>query len=382
MATVVADWSQLPKDLLNLISERIDNDLDLIRFRSVCSSWRSSSIPNLHHHVSLPFKFPHLKCSVYINSYVNNEQVSDPLSKRNIFLIKAPQQQDETLIRPWLIRVTQNSSGKAKLYESPLIPFELPSNFSFSIDLYKSSILNLGTDFILREPFIHPKKVVAVTPLILAILLHNGHLVLWRCGDDCWTNIPDVSYIGDICIFKERIYAVEEMSRKTVTIGPEDLSVQVVAKDVLGGDPKIQFLVESEGELLLVDVSEFVSDLGFIVDVDVFRLDEMEKKWVKLKSLGDRVLFCGNECLFSACASDLAVAEGNCVIFMDNVFFEDNKICDRSMCVFDLDQGRLLPLSDYPAYLNLFWPPPASIVKSCIRKTKKSMLSCIKRFLM
>ncbi|MCI20819.1 F-box protein, partial [Trifolium medium] len=31
---VVADWSELPKDILNLISERIDNEFDLIRFRS------------------------------------------------------------------------------------------------------------------------------------------------------------------------------------------------------------------------------------------------------------------------------------------------------------------------------------------------------------
>ncbi|CAJ2639142.1 unnamed protein product [Trifolium pratense] len=354
---VVADWSQLPKDLLNLISERIDNKFDFIRFRSVCSSWRSFSIPN-HHHISLPFKFPNLKY------------------KRNIFLIKAPQQQDETLIRPWLIRVTQNSSGKIKLYESPLISFELPSTFSFSIDLYKSSVHNLGTDFIFDEPYIQPEKVLAVTPLTLAILLDNGQLVLSRCGDDCWTGIPDVSSfigdIGDICIFKERIYAVEEKSSKTVTIGPEDLSVKLVAKDVHGGRPDIQFMVESEGELLLVDVFESFTDLGFQlhVDVDVFRIDEKEKEWVKLKSLGDRVLFWGNKCSFSASASDLSVAKGNCVIFMENVFFKKNKICDSSMCVFDLDQGRLLPLRDYPDYLNLFWPPPPSIVKS-MHKTKK-----------
>ncbi|AES76329.1 hypothetical protein MTR_6g076200 [Medicago truncatula] len=41
-----ADWSQLPKDLLNLISQRLVNELDLIRYRSVCSNLSSSSTPN------------------------------------------------------------------------------------------------------------------------------------------------------------------------------------------------------------------------------------------------------------------------------------------------------------------------------------------------
>ncbi|MCH91335.1 F-box protein, partial [Trifolium medium] len=88
----VADWSELPKDILNLISERIEDEIDLIRFRSVCSSWRSSSIPN-HHINALPFKLPLLR--------YYSVNITDPfrsLSKRNIFLIKPPPKQDQTLV--------------------------------------------------------------------------------------------------------------------------------------------------------------------------------------------------------------------------------------------------------------------------------------------
>jgi hypothetical protein len=378
-----ADWSELPKDVLNLISQRIDNEFDFIRFRSVCSNWRSFSIPN-HLTNTLPFKFPLLKHSI-INSDIDN-QVFDQfcsLSKRIIFLIKPSPQQDQTLVhRPWLIRVTE----KTKLYKSPLFKFQLPSLLPFSIDLNNSSVLNLGTDFIVdkavHHPYLHPIKVVVVTPLILAILLYNGRLVLLRCGDERWTMIPEMPlYIVDICVFKGRIYLVDPHS-KTVTVGPEDFSVQLVAKDkdIHGRRSDLLFLVESEGELLLVDVYE--STFRFeLTTVYVFRLDEKKKTWVRLKSLGDRVLFWGKECSFSASASDLSVAKGNCVIFMDDVF-NGNKICDSGMCVFHLDQGRCSPLSDYPDYLNLFWPPPESIVKSCMSETKKSMLFCIKRFLM
>jgi hypothetical protein len=150
-----------------------------------------------------------------------------------------------------------------------------------------------------------------------------------------------------------------------------------VAKDVHGGGGDIKFLVESEGELLLVDVYEpfFYSVVAYkdALKIDVFRLDEKEKKWVKLPSLGDRILFLGNGGSFSTSASDLYVAKGNCVIFMDDVF--DTMLCESGMCVFHLDQNSLSPLCEYPGYLNLFWPPPKWIIEGCMHKSKKSMLS-------
>jgi hypothetical protein len=90
--------------------------------------------------------------------------------------------------------------------------------------------------------------------------------------------------------------------------------------------------------------------------IDLFKLNEKEKKWVKFTSLGDRVLFLGLVCSFSASASDLCVRKGNCVIFMDNIF----KGCmydPHVSRIFHLDQARVSPLSDYPEYFNLFSPP-------------------------
>jgi hypothetical protein len=142
-------------------------------------------------------------------------------------------------------------------------------------------------------------------------------------------------------------------------------------------------LVESEGELLLVESFWFESTIEDVLRINVFRLDEKYKKW-ELTSLGNRILFMRNGCSFSASASDLSVAKGNRVIFMDNRCILLNKICDNAsgMYVFDLDQGRVSPLSDYPDYLNLFWPPPEWIGKSYMPTLKKSMLLCIERFLM
>jgi len=365
-----ADWSELPTELLHLISERIDTEIDLIRFRSVCSNWRSSSIPK-HHLNILPFKFPLFKFRSLSDSINNNNTLPFCyLSKRSLFLIKPPQQQH----RPWLIRVTQKSLGKTKLSQPSLISFDFP----YVLDFNPLSVLHLGCEFLMEEDFRYPsefmcpEKVIVVTChhgkklLALSIIKYPPYLLLIRCSDGHRFVIPNLSTpIVDICLFKQQIYAIDKTGR-TFTVVIDDLNVELVAEPepLVGGGGDIKFLVESEGDLLLVDV--YHDDLM----IHVFTFDEKAKKWVKFKkNLGDRVLFLGDGCSFSASASDLCVSRGNCVIFMNNIFFFSHMKMNFGMSIFfHLDQGRrqLSPLSNYPDYYNLFWPPPEWIVKSCI----------------
>jgi hypothetical protein len=316
-----ADWSQLPKDLLNLISQRLNNELDLIRFRSVCSIWHTS-IPN--HHNILPFKFPLVKFSytyiIDIDSINNKDNTSFcHLSKNNIFLIKPKQQQEDQTLRPWLIRIVQSSIGKTQLHH-PLS--RDPFHFPHVLDFNRFSLLHLGCMFTaddnFLEPspfrFMYPEKVVAVTghgktPIVLGKLTFAPQPGLFKCGDETWKVIPDMSIkFGDICFFKGRPYVVDKIGR-TFMIGSDDSNVHLVAEPLIdGGD--IKFLVDREGELLLVDIYEcFCSEFPGpdAIRVDVFKLDEKEKKWVKLTTLGDSVLFLGNDCSFSASASDLCL---------------------------------------------------------------------------
>jgi hypothetical protein len=170
------------------------------------------------------------------------------------------------------------------------------------------------------------------------------------------------TYLESICVFKERFCVVNKVGR-TYAIGP-DYSVQLVAEHVVYGGGDIKFLVESVGELLLVDIYDshcfgFPGEDG--LKLDVFRLDEKEKEWIKLTCLGDRVLFLGNGCSFLASTSYLSAVKGNCVVFVDDSLLPFG--C--GMCLFHLDQDRLSRLSDYPDYFNLFWPPPEWIVKHC-----------------
>ncbi|RHN66227.1 hypothetical protein MtrunA17_Chr3g0088581 [Medicago truncatula] len=196
-------------------------------------------------------------------------------------------------------------------------------------------------------------------PLLLGRLSHRfNRRIIFRGLDEQWKLISKRSYeYGDICLFKGRIYAVNQ-SGETVTVGP-DSSVELAAQPLDPGIPGLnKMLVESEGRLLLLAINE----MFYSFSIDFFKLDEKEKKWVrlmdfdekekkwvKLRHFGDRIFFIGRGCSFSASASDLCIPKGNCVVFIDEtVLWIDNKR------VFHLDQNQL---SCGAKYLNLFLPP-------------------------
>ncbi|KAJ4777844.1 F-box family protein [Rhynchospora pubera] len=52
-----SDWSHLPPDIVQLISEKFKSITDYLRFRAVCSPWRSASLPRPRH---LPPQLPWL----------------------------------------------------------------------------------------------------------------------------------------------------------------------------------------------------------------------------------------------------------------------------------------------------------------------------------
>jgi len=137
-----ANWTELPKKLLNLILERLDDDHDVISFLSVCSTWRSSPVSNHRHHPRVPFQLPpHInaesisfKCDVYQNS---------------LLLIKPPQEQQQNL-HPWLIRTQKKLHDQTQLFH-PLCPSNSSSSYClpYELDFSKLSSVHLGTDFFL-----------------------------------------------------------------------------------------------------------------------------------------------------------------------------------------------------------------------------------------
>ncbi|MCH98677.1 F-box protein, partial [Trifolium medium] len=283
------DWSQLPTELLQLISQKLNSEFYLLRFRSVCSTWRSS-IPNYPPNHHLPFKLP---------VPIGNDSICY-LVKHNIFFMKPTTitnpHQPQQIHQPLLIRIGPNINGKTHLWHPLNLNENLPFHFPDEVvvfDFNHISIVDLGHVFVLKTsiendpyPHVHYDKVVAAT----SPGERQPHFVthdfsrapcMFRPGDDGWMEIPGLSscLFGDICNFKGRMCVADDVG-KTVMVG-SDLSVDLVAAKLCFGRFRLCVV---ESELLLVDTTSCDSGAW----MDVYRLDEKKKKWGMLSNLGDR----------------------------------------------------------------------------------------------
>lgn len=231
---------------------------------------------------------------------------------------------------------------------------------------------------------------------VLLTIHVSGKLVVYKSGDEKWRLIDDLpSPYDDVILWRGKFYAVDNTGR-IVVVNTVDLNVSVSANSIFGGDKKL--LVDSDGELLVVDMYlsvEPADDLGFneglefyeefdsfmserTVKFKVFRLDEEGEKWIEITNLGDKMLFLGDNCAFSASAAEVFGDEkcrGNCIFFTDQYCNREDEVGlkARGVGLFDLESGSIGPVDGHIGYSNMFWPPPewvystASIeVSSCL----------------
>ncbi|PON33660.1 F-box domain containing protein [Parasponia andersonii] len=391
----MANWSQLPADLLVEIAKRLESPIYLLRFRSVCSSWRSSVSPRLR---NLLGRFPFLP-----NDGISSTSWGFDLTKRRILLMGSPQDPNPSAPDHWLVKIEESVTGTMLLF-NPLSRFQikpLPEDFPRVLDLSQFRVFELGQEYVLHYMHFGPirnllgdavnlymEKVVfkflgSENESFVLFTIHvSGRLATYKSGDKRWTIIPDMpSPYDDVILFKDNFYAVDSTGR-TVLVGLSS-NVVLVANPVFGGDKK--FLVESRGQLLMVDMylsmsppgedpvndelfEQFNGCLGErTVRFIVHELDREAKTWNVVKSLGDQVLFLGDGCTFSASASELSGCKSS-IIFNDNFFYnggeEDGVFRGRDIGVYDLGNGSIAPLADYPEYSKLFWPPPCWITSA------------------
>ncbi|XP_062086774.1 F-box protein SKIP23 [Humulus lupulus] len=399
----MANWSRLPADLLVEIAKRLDNPLYLLRFRSVCSSWRSSISSRLR---NLLGRFP------LPNDGMSNSIRGFNLAKRRIFLIGSPENGNQSTPDHWLVKMEESVPGTIRLI-NPLSRFEikpLPEDFPKVLDVSQFRVYELSQEYVLHYMHfpsltnflgdvgnLYMEKVVfkfldSESDKFVLFTIHvSGKLATFKSGDKRWTIIPDMpSPYDDAILYKGNFYAVDSTGR-TVLVG-SSLNVVLVANPVYGGDKK--FLVESRGELLMVDMYLSLSPAGEdLVNDDVFeqfdsclgertvsfrvhQLDRKEKMWKVVKSLGDQVLFLGDDCTFSASASELSGCK-NCIIFNNYFFYnggqEDGVFRGRDISVYDVGNGCIAPLANYPEYSKLFWPPPQWIITSGVPSTDSAL---------
>lgn len=325
-----SQWSDLPLDILELISDRLDDDdssetVDLLCLRSVCATWRIS-LPLSNNNKNNPLsKFPkHLP----FWSSSSSSSGFFTVKQSNVYELEAPSIPNTS----WLVKLQETSPGKMRvldLFSNDKICF-LPENFPENIDLQESHVRLVRRAYRMEYAnnggggemscfwSLNSDKAVIFSSgedsAIIAIhsggklgFLKKGNDERWRILDNSWNLIYE-----DIMLYGENCIVVDDKG-KTV-IYDVDFKVAEFAQGVAGGGGHKKHLVEySCGEVLLVDKyvkhvwckSEFPKSA---VEFRVYKLKREEKRWEEVKELGDVALFIGDDCSFSVeiPAGDLA----------------------------------------------------------------------------
>ncbi|CAM8987295.1 unnamed protein product [Rhodiola kirilowii] len=401
----MADWSQLPKDLLIQIAESLDAPFDVFRFRSVCSTWRTSVPPKPRR---LPNRFPILP-----NDGISNTTWGFHLSKRTIYRISIPHPDSgsdspssSTESYHWIVKIEEDVPDKMHLL-NPLsgVRFKpLPSSFVRNLDILKFRVSELGQEYVMSyidyrplanslgeastlymekvvfrhegNPNFHVDAAASAAIGYKLLTIHvSGRLAMFESGDKKWKVIKEMqSPYDDVKLYRGKFYAVDNSGR---TVMVESAStIELVAESVFGGDKK--YLVESCGGLLLVDMyltmdveegqeddgeEQFLRSLNErIVRFKVYKLAEKEKRWLEMESLGDQILFLGENCTFSVSTADLSGYEGNCIYIMNCTNGGDDRTGEfqaTDVGVYRLNSSKIESLTSESEHWKLFWPPPS-----------------------
>ncbi|XP_027343354.1 F-box protein At2g26160-like [Abrus precatorius] len=384
MESSTPKWSNLPNDLVEHIVKLFHSPIDLLLFRSVCSTWRSSSSlsNNIFHSPLFPLKLPTPTC---IDPDLRPSSIL--LTQSTIYKISKPSKTMNT--RSWLVRVEKLSTCAGKVcLKDPLSP-SLFGSFTNHKFPKVWNLLNLRVSEVSKAYELkfdgHQswacstsmfKKVVAsdMRDNLSVIALHRrGKLGVCRVSEKKWTQIKDNQvwnkYI-DITYHNNKFYAVDV---KGLCLSVDCSQSQKVRYNAPPGtrsefqyyDDRGRYLVNSLGNLLLVDNPPV---RGCNVHFNVYRLNEDEGQWIPVDNLGDQALFLGDDCSFSVSAGDLVGCKSNCIYFTVYGYTCYDAYAGYHAWQFDLDDHTLTPLSPKTRFTNPFRP-----LSTLLKARKKSL---------
>ncbi|CAH8367115.1 unnamed protein product [Eruca vesicaria subsp. sativa] len=335
-SSVTSDWSLLPEELLQIISEKVEDCFDIIHARSVCSSWRSTfPVPCIlsRERYSLPSfaNFPNeskdLCTFEKIPLFLFTVQTPPPASASDYFLGGIGLDEDQTQL------------------SSPIqcsLKVKIPGSDPTLVNLRDCQILPLGHQYRMIGCDSRYCRGLAFLPLnkegreeFIVLLGFSRFLLLLRSSEMKWKPALDLERVEihivchDIVTFKRRFYATGRykttISSLVLTLRIDPFSFQV--NSILPAKScSLKYLVTcgNDEELFLVEKENYCSDELKLTQFScrVSRLQEEPDHWVKVSDLGDRVLFIGRFGNVSCSAKDFpdgCGVSGNTVLFTNEL---------------------------------------------------------------
>ncbi|KAF8412279.1 hypothetical protein HHK36_000240 [Tetracentron sinense] len=340
----MANWSELPNDLLGLIAQRVIIYEDFVAFGGVCKSWRSVAVKqNFTPSPQLPWlMLPEQKNS--------DTRTFFSLSKGMVHERPLPEARGKRCwgSQGWLITFSIDFNISL-LNPFTRLQIQLPPHhtFKYHYDTPEEGEEWGYTPAEMQELYIH-KAIVSSSPSstsdYVVMVIHGPkiQLAFARPGDEAWTTIEKTrpgSYF-DVIYYKEKFYAVNSVG-------------DVVVYDVQG--PK-SYRAANHCKDKVNEVYDYQTTKFRVFKPD---LSKSNGEWVELKNLGDRALFLGQSTSMSIVASDFPKCKANCIYFTDDN--EEPYICNpegggKDMGIFNLEDGRFE--SHYTGYSRCRLSPP------------------------
>ncbi|CAA7032982.1 unnamed protein product [Microthlaspi erraticum] len=327
---MIPDWTKLPEELLECITEKLDNCFDVVHARSVCSSWRST----------FPFPSRLLSARYSLPTYPIEKVGLCSLEKTPLVLFRVP----VPAAKPASELFVGGISRRVESEDQTELPSPLQCSVRVKIGRSYPALMNKNTVGCQILSLGHQYRVIKWNPEgkkktfktveflprgegeFVVLRSRNWRLLVFTSADRKWfdlegVGVPDDSTCTGLVTFRGRFYAMF-VNKQVFVIDPDSLQATcLITLEPLSGNNYLSYLVPSGNEeLFLVEKTSPTPNGKYTCRVS--RLDEDGLRWVEVTDLGDRVLFVGRFLSFSCLAKEFP---DGCGVSGDSILFTKNR---------------------------------------------------------
>ncbi|XP_062157994.1 F-box protein SKIP23-like [Alnus glutinosa] len=350
---ISSEWAWLPKELLDLILDKVASPFDKVRFGAVCKSW-GIAVKERRRLKTQVAQTPMLLIPSKDN--IKKTRSLYRITDRKISGVKLPMPHNRRCCGSsfgWLSYVTEasfitlfNPFRNAKIHLPQLQKLRGYRRYGNKYE-YTVKKVTLSSD-----PASTPEDCLA-----MALFGEFTDLAFVKLGDESWTYVEEdrMSVYADVLYFKGGQFLVIDHRSGLVSIDVNTNQKKILAPADLDYTDRTYLVETSGGNLLLVrrliDSFPFgLSCQGMTSCFEVYKLvldDESGKvvERVKVKNIGDDVLFLGDNQSISVSAFHFPGCHPNSIYYTDDYidtkpYYPNGPI---DMGIFNLEDGTIRP---------------------------------------